>query len=119
MKPDYVQIGNHIRERRRAKGYTQAVLAEKADISDTYVCYIENGQKRISMQVLMKIAEALEVPADCLLYGDQSAGRGEYLSEFGKLLEDCSLYEKEAIYNVSCVVKEALRKLQLLIEHSG
>ncbi|MCQ2415808.1 MAG: helix-turn-helix domain-containing protein [Lachnospiraceae bacterium] len=119
MKPDYVQIGNRIRERRRAKGYTQAVLAEKADISDTYVCYIENGQKKVSMQVLMQIAEALEVSADCLLYGDQSAGRGEYLLEFGKLLEDCSLYEKEAIYNVSCDVKEALRKLQFLIEHSG
>ncbi len=53
----------NIRKYRLQKGFTQATLAELADISLDYLCEIESLKRRktFSIAVLGRIADALEV----------------------------------------------------------
>ncbi len=54
-------IGERIRSIRKAKGFTQETLAEKADIHYSYIGGIERGDRNISVETLSKIINALEI----------------------------------------------------------
>lgn len=54
-------IGKNIRSFRKLKGLKQVQLAEKADISVSYLCEIENGKTMPSIKTLTKLAKALNV----------------------------------------------------------
>lgn len=58
----YKNIGSKIRGFRKDKGLTQEQLAEKAGINAYYQGEVERGLKKVSVEVLLKIANALEVP---------------------------------------------------------
>lgn len=60
-------IGAAVRELRGAKGFTQETLAERADLSKNYVGSIERGEKEMSTGVLIRVADALGIPASGLL----------------------------------------------------
>ena len=62
-------IGGRIRKIREERGYTREQLAEYADISSDFLWQIETGRKSMKVQNLAKIAAALDVPADYLIYG--------------------------------------------------
>lgn len=59
-----LKLGKEIKTRRRELNISQAQLAEKADISVTYISKIECGHKNISAYILSKIMNALN--ADCI-----------------------------------------------------
>ncbi len=65
-------IGNRIREVRELKGYTREQLAEYAEISANFLWEIETGRKSLKVQNLGKIASALDVTTDYLIYGTKS-----------------------------------------------
>lgn len=56
-----------IRRIRKARGLTQATLAERAGVSVRHVKSIEAGTADPSVSVLSAIAEALEAPLQSLL----------------------------------------------------
>ena len=60
----YINIGIKIGYYRRIRGYTQAQLAEKADISPGYLSQVEapGMAVAISLETLLSLAEALEIP---------------------------------------------------------
>ena len=60
----YRQLGRNLAYYRRLRGYSQAELAEKLELSEGYLGHIEaqNVDKEPSLQVLFRIAEALDVP---------------------------------------------------------
>lgn len=64
---DYKAIGNRIRTVRKARGYTQEQLAERADISFAFVGHIERGTRVMSIKTLDSLARALDCSADYLL----------------------------------------------------
>jgi len=61
MKNIKIRIGERIRELRIEKGYSQEKLALLSDLDRTYIPSIENGKRNISINVLHKITEALDV----------------------------------------------------------
>ncbi len=65
---DFRLIGRRVRDFRRMHGMTQENLVEKAGLSVLHVSHIDRGIKRESLTSLMKIATALEVTANDLLY---------------------------------------------------
>ena len=84
MAMDKLTMGDRIRESRKKRGLTQEALAEKIDITLEYISQIERGLKIPSMQVFIKLVEALDVSSDYLLrdfvstgnlYGDKQIGR--------------------------------------------
>ncbi|HIS84530.1 MAG TPA: helix-turn-helix transcriptional regulator [Candidatus Faecivicinus avistercoris] len=64
---DYVALGLRIRQQRKMLKLTQEALAEKVDVSTSYIGHIERGQKRCSLETLVSIADALGVTPDLLL----------------------------------------------------
>ena len=55
------RIGLKIKYYRNLRDYTQANLGEMVKCDETYISQIENGHKNISLKMVHKIAEALNV----------------------------------------------------------
>ena len=62
-------IGGRIRQVREERGYTREKLAELADISADFLWEVEAGRKSMKVQNLGRIAKALCVSTDYLVYG--------------------------------------------------
>ena len=54
-------LGAAIRDKRSSKGFTQEVLAEKADLHSNYLGRVERGEEDVSLNALRRIAKALNV----------------------------------------------------------
>jgi len=65
----FLELGLNIAYYRRKAGLKQEQLAEKADISRSFLGEIEapNIVKSMSLEVLFRIADALDMPASKLL----------------------------------------------------
>lgn len=55
------QVGMRIKELRHKMGISQEELAARADVHRTYIASLEVGKRNISIIVLEKIVNALEV----------------------------------------------------------
>ena len=92
-----ISVGRRIAKARSDKGYSQAVLAEKANISVSHLSNIERGCKSLSAEVLLRIAEALQVSADGILFTDIPQVHKEVEREIGINLKNWTVREKEFI----------------------
>lgn len=63
-------FAQNMRQFRRLKEISQEELAFQAGISKTYVCEIERGGRAVSIDLMGRIADALEIPLDKLLQQD-------------------------------------------------
>lgn len=63
---DYKEIGSNIRYYRQKAGLRQNQLSDVIDVSPQHISHIESGTK-LSLPVLVKIANALSVDTDSLL----------------------------------------------------
>ena len=71
-------LGDKIRERRKAKGFTLDKLAEVSESSKSYIWELENkNPPRPSADKLAKIATALDLTVDYLIGADASGGAVE------------------------------------------
>lgn len=62
-------FGKRLAEVRRAKGFTQESLAEKADVTALTVSYIEQGRQWPRITTLHSLAKSLGVPVAELFKG--------------------------------------------------
>ena len=72
-RQQYKMIGLNIAYYHKLKGITQMKLAEQVNISRTHMSNIEapNMPTSISLDALLDIADALDIPASNLLYFDR------------------------------------------------
>ncbi|WP_457642635.1 helix-turn-helix domain-containing protein [Persephonella sp.] len=66
MEALYKKIGERIRFYRRKKGLSQLDLANAIDSTQSYIYLVEKGKIRLTLENLLKISEALGVPASDL-----------------------------------------------------
>ena len=69
MELDYSQIGKRIAYRRKELGLKQAEVCERAGINDKYLSCIERATSIPSLEVIMKLALALDTTPDTFLTG--------------------------------------------------
>lgn len=69
MEIDYPEIGRRIAQRRKELGLRQAQVCERAEINDKYLSCIERATSIPSIEVLMKLANALDTTPDTFLVG--------------------------------------------------
>jgi len=69
MELDYSLIGKRIAQRRKELGYKQTEVCERAGINDKYLSCIERAASIPSLEVIMKIALALDTTPDAFLTG--------------------------------------------------
>lgn len=60
-----------IRKAREEQGFTRETLAEKLDVSVSYLAELERGRTGISVKTLMKVCKLLGLSADYVLFGDE------------------------------------------------
>ena len=72
MEMDYKEIGRRIARRRHELGLKQNAVEEKAEIGYKYLSSIERGFSIPSIEVIMRLAAALDTTPDEFLVGTSS-----------------------------------------------
>lgn len=67
-------VGRRVRQLRMLAGMTQERLAERAEISVSFLSMIERGERSPHLETLEKLAFGLEVPVDALFRADSVEG---------------------------------------------
>lgn len=67
---DYALIGSRIRKTRTTLKLTQEEASERCDITNSFYGNIERGDKKMSVETLVKISRGLGVSLDYLIYGE-------------------------------------------------
>jgi transcriptional regulator with XRE-family HTH domain len=62
-----LELGTAIRIVRQAKGLRSGQLAKAAGMSAPFLSLVESGRKQPSLEMLRRIAGALEVPSEALI----------------------------------------------------
>ncbi len=63
-------LGNNIKKYRKLKNFRQIDLATALDLSEDYICRVENGLKSISLKKLFQLADILEIKMSDLINFD-------------------------------------------------
>ena len=71
MELDYTKIGMRIARRRRGLGLKQAQVEEQAGLGYKYLSNIERGISIPSVEVIMRLAAALDTTPDAFLVGTE------------------------------------------------
>lgn len=112
MNLDYLTVGRKIRLLRKRKGLTQLDLAESIHVSESYVSYLENGFKFLSVENLIAIANVLDTTPDYLLAEYLTGATRTALEDVMVLLGDCSPEECQLLCAQLQSLKTALRNLR-------
>lgn len=87
-KYDMTESGARIKRQRRALGYTQQYVYEKLDISQNHYSRIENGHIGMSFDILVQLAELLQISTDYILTGDASGSScPDFVTNYMKLTD--------------------------------
>lgn len=84
---DKASLGKKIREARLKKQYTQAKLAEAADIGEMYLGEIERGTKMPSLRIFINLINALEISSDYILRDELNSGEQYTFDEITQKLK--------------------------------
>jgi len=60
-------LASNIRKERNSREWTQEKLAERANLSQTYVSQMESAQRAVSIDAIEKVAGAFGIKANHLL----------------------------------------------------
>lgn len=108
MTIDYRIIGKQIKIARKRKGLTQEFLAEAIERDRSYISYIETGKKKLGLETLLLIANALDVSADELLSFNLLQRRA-VSDDLTTLLDNCTPQERKIILETANALKKALQ----------
>jgi len=103
MNYDLRLVGNRIKQQRKSLGLTQEQLAEKIDLSTTYLCQIENGSRGVNLTNLISIANCLSVTLDYLVADftvDTIKSTNDLDQQWMQLIEDKSPSSKQMLINL-------------------
>lgn len=104
---NYKEIGQRIRSEREKLKLSRQELAELVSLSDYYIGQIERGERQMSLNVLVNLANCLHLSLDYIIYGnkddlkyiqeDLTAYETDSSYELKDLINRCSEHEKELI----------------------
>lgn len=111
MNLDYASIGLRIKNVRIKKEMSQDQFAECLQISRRHVSLLENGERGISLELLVEIANVLNVPITELLADNLSSADKIEDSDLRYILLDCNSQEEKIITKTAKALKS------ILLEH--
>lgn len=71
LSVEVMVLYTRIRKAREDLGYTREQIAEKLEVSVSYMAEVERGRTGISVKMLVKICEVLGLSADYVLFGEE------------------------------------------------
>ena len=96
---DYYAMGSRIRELRIRAGLTQEQLSEAADISTSFVGFIERGEKRCSVETVYNLAVSLGASMDYLVFGNKNLCNQQSCALYMDLRNLVNAYGDEQLYS--------------------
>ena len=100
-------VGNNLYKIRKAKGLTQADVAEKAELSDRNYADIERGYVTMRVDSLLRICSALNItPNDIFVLDDIIEITEQDVSE---TIKSCSTAEKKTALKLLSVYVDSLK----------
>ena len=87
---DFVKVGERIAARRREMNLKQWQVEQKAGIGDHYLSNIEHGKTVISIDVLMKLCNALNTTPDAFLLDEMVDEDNDYVKSINSRLRQMS-----------------------------
>ena len=113
LKNDRIsELGVKIRKYRKYRHLSQIDLSEMAQVTPQYLSDIENGKVNISIDVFIRLVEALDVSAAEMLGIKTSAEANLPISELSDIFSDCSDPEKEMLLKVLRNIKDAVKEMK-------
>ncbi|QAA30358.1 helix-turn-helix domain-containing protein [Clostridium manihotivorum] len=83
---DYIKLGQRIKEERLKSRLTQEQLAESIDISNSYIGQIERGERNLSLDTLIRLANRLGVTIDYLLQDYISVNDDNFIDQINQII---------------------------------
>ena len=109
---DYEKLGQRIKHFREQKGISQDELGNLVWVNNVHISNIETGKKAPSIDLLIELANALEISTDDLLVDSLTHSVSTADSEIHKLLVDCNKTEEE-------ILTEMVKALKAILYRSG
>lgn len=97
---DYEKLGLKIKEIRINRGITQEKLAELVGCNTSHISNIENNHTKVSLNVLLSIANALNTSIDYLLSSQYQNSSFALDNEILRAIKDCDNIKKEKILKI-------------------
>ena len=97
---DYLKLGRNIKSTRISKGLTQDNLAELVSCNTSHISNIENNHTKVSLNVLLAIANALNTSIDYLLSDQYENSSLALDNEILRVLANCDNEKKEKILKI-------------------
>ena len=101
---NYQKLGLKIKEIRLTKGFTQDTLAEMVSCNTSHISNIENNHTKVSLNVLLAIANALNTSIDYLLSNQYENTSFALDNEIMRVLSDCDIEKKEKILKIIDII---------------
>lgn len=80
-----MNLGEKIREKRKRMDMTQKALSERSGVSVTFISDIEKGRTSPSIATMLKICEALDLPAYMLFLDEKGTEVMEHHQSYSAL----------------------------------
>jgi len=97
---DYTKLGLRIKEIRQSRKLTQDKLAESVCCNTSHISNIENSHTKVSLNVLLAIANTLNTSVDCLLSGQYENASLALDNEILRALKNCDNEKKKKILKI-------------------
>ena len=97
---DYAKLGLKIKELRQTSGLTQERLGELVNCNTSHISNIENNHTKVSLNVLLSIANALNSSIDYLLIDQYENPSLALDNEIQRVLQNCDNEKKEKILKI-------------------
>lgn len=94
---NYAKLGLKIKEMRTSKGFTQDTLAEMVSCNTSHISNIENNHTKVSLNVLLAIANSLNTSIDYLLSDQYENSSLALDNEILRAIKDFPTEKKEKL----------------------
>ena len=114
-----IRLGKRIRELRKNLGWSQEKLGEKAELHPTYIGGIERGERNVSLDNLVKIADAFGITTGELFERVSEGKTGE--DSLGSRMKAKSVQEKSLkfVHEIEKILEKVKKELKRLEEEKG
>lgn len=106
MPIDYKIIGSRIKKERKVSKLSQEELAERLNISTSFQSRMERGATKISLDMLARISEALDIPLSLLVAGVAESSNHFLDEELSVAVDDFSPIEKRLLLDIAKSIKQ-------------
>lgn len=112
MDVNYELIGVRIKRYRENKGLSQEELGSIIGISNRHLSKVETGAKNPSLELILNIANALNITADDLLVDYLNNSTEKQNTELLTIITDCTPTEK-------VILMDMLKHMKALLLENG